>query len=210
MMSFLKRKEIPMIIILIFGIVILLDYYYPTTYIKNAAKVSYDWAIIVVAFGMGVGIINLLSVHIKNIRARVEGVWPFSIWLIFLMILYFGIGVILGINSSSLQYLYSNAYMPLYASVYSLVGFYQATATFRTLRIRNLGSAIFVVVAILMMLRNTPLGEAIWPGFQVIGMWLLDVPSAGGTRGLTIVTAIGAIILGLRVLMGQERAGGGE
>jgi len=52
---------------------------------------------------------------------------------------------------------------------------------------------------------QSPVTGVLWPGFQDIGRWIMDVPNAAGIRGITIGMAIGGVVTALRVLIGRER-----
>jgi hypothetical protein len=52
--------------------------------------------------------------------------------------------------------------------------------------------------------RNAPALVSLWPGFTTLGDWTMDVVVGGGTRGIVIGAAIGAIATGLRTLIGYE------
>jgi hypothetical protein len=44
-----------------------------------------------------------------------------------------------------------------------------------------------------------------FPTVGVIKEWLLNYPSMGGYRGLVFAGSIGAVILGIRILLGLEK-----
>jgi ABC-type antimicrobial peptide transport system permease subunit len=92
------------------------------------------------------------------------------------------------------------------STLYSLVAFYIVGAAYRSFQARNMEAALLLIAAIFVMLKNAPIGEMIWMGFPDIGRWLMNVPNTAAFRGIMIGTAIGAIGLGLRILLGKERA----
>ncbi|NVM23284.1 MAG: hypothetical protein HWN68_16060 [Desulfobacterales bacterium] len=205
-MSFIKSKTIPLVITVIVAIFMLLEYYFPVPGIKSTAKTIRDWAVIIAAFALGLGAANLLRIHSLNIQRRTTGIWPFSIWLIFMLLLFFVVGVTLSIEHTAYKWIYQNGYLVLYASVFSLISFYVITSFYRAMSIRSIETSILIVCAIFAMLKNTPAAVAFWPGFETIGTWLLDVPNASVHRAAILTAAIGSIALSIRVLMGRERA----
>ena len=62
---------------------------------------------------------------------------------------------------------------------------------------------VFLVVVCVVLLGSTPLAGSGWlAGFRD---WLIRVPGMAGTRGLVLGAALGAVITGLRVILGAER-----
>lgn len=70
--------------------------------------------------------------------------------------------------------------------------------------LRGIDSTILIGAAIVVMLTNAPIGEAIWSGFPVIGKWINDVPVTAGMRAIIIGVAVGSLVYSLRVLIGRE------
>jgi hypothetical protein len=63
------------------------------------------------------------------------------------------------------------------------------------------------------MLKNAPVGEAIWIGFATIGNWFQFTGQVPGMRTFAIEPPVGLIPYGFRALLVKERgfyAGGGE
>lgn len=209
-MAFIKNKQIPLMITVVITIFMLLEYYYPEPVIKNISKDIRDWSVIIAAFALGLGAANLLRVHSQNIQRRTKDVWPFSILLILTLLLFFGIGVIFGIEHPAYQWLYVNGYLILYSAVFSLISFYVITSFYRAMSVRSLEAGILIVCAIFSMFRNTPAAISFLPYLETIGSWLLNVPNAAVERAAIITTAIGVIAFSIRVLLGRERAQLGE
>ena len=78
---------------------------------------------------------------------------------------------------------------------------------------RNIDAALMLLAGIFVMLRNAPVGEAIWVGLADMGNWVQFTGQVPGMRTLAIVGALGLIAFGFRALLGKERgfyAGGAE
>ena len=112
-----------------------------------------------------------------------------------------------------MTFFYDSFVGPLDATFYSIAIFYMASAAYRAFKFRSAESVILLTCAFLVLLKNAPIGEVIWPGFGTIGNSLMDYPTMGVSRGITISTTLGSVALGLRVLLGKEYsylAGTGE
>lgn len=104
------------------------------------------------------------------------------------------------------KFFYGDVYVPLYAAAYALTGFYIISALYRSFKARNYESALLLVSASILLLKNAPIGEAILgKGIVTLGDWIMGVPNAAGNMAILIGFAIGVIILSLRTLLGMER-----
>ena len=74
----------------------------------------------------------------------------------------------------------------------------------------NLDATVLLVTSIICILYQTGLGELIHPSFGKLFFWLNNVPNLAGQRGLMVCSAIGAISVCIRILVGIERSYLGE
>jgi nucleoside permease NupC len=103
------------------------------------------------------------------------------------------------------QFWFNTLHFSLHMTLNGLILFFLCSAAYRAMRIKNVGSGIMVITTILIALAAVPIGELIWPGFSVISSWLMDFPSAGANRALSLTTGIGIVIFGARVLFWKEK-----
>jgi len=176
---------------------------------KEVGQVSgelQNYAVIIAGFAMGIGAINLLMTHGFSIIKREKGQWPFSAWLIGVMTIFTVIGLSLGTNSQIYQFLFNNFYYPIDTTVYSLIGWMVVYAIYLTFRAKNYETTYLLVFAFLALLGNSPIGPAVFPPLADLQTWLSSVPNAASVRGFNIAMSIGAIVVGLRTIMGRERS----
>ncbi len=216
------RKEIPLAITLVVGIICMLSGI--TTGNIPGLGISFPglfkdyvspWMTIVSAFALGLASINLLVVHSRNVQRKRDN-WVYSVVLIVTLILFGGIRAFVELTAqegASLVYerMYTYILSPLMAGQWAFLGFYVASASYRAFRARNLDATVLLISAVLVMLGAAPVGAVIWKQFPNIQQWLLNVPNMTGQRGIVIGAAIGSFVTGLRVLLGLERGhlGGG-
>jgi hypothetical protein len=116
-------------------------------------------------------------------------------------------------NNGIYNWMFNYIYTPLGATLYPITGFYIFSAAYRAFRARNIDAALMLIAGCFVMLKNAPVGEAIWIGFATIGNWFQFTGQTPGMRTFAIVGALGLIAYGFRALLGKERgfyAGGGE
>jgi hypothetical protein len=197
-MSIVRRKEIAMLFYIAPMLFIVFEYY--TGVGSNAASALITWGIILSTFTYLIGGFAIFRHHILKI-ANKNNDWPYSAILMATFASFLGMAYL---HQPGYQWVLENVYQPLTILMFGFVGFYTVTALFRGSRVRNLHAGVLITCAILLMLYNAPVGEAIWPGFQTLGGWLKDVPNTGVMRGVVIGVAIGVLATFVRSLLGLE------
>jgi cytosine/uracil/thiamine/allantoin permease len=88
--------------------------------------------------------------------------------------------------------------------MYSSLAFYMAYGSYKVLRARNFEAALLFITAVLVIIGNTPIFPATYPGFFHMREWIFGPIVSGAYRGIRIGVGIGAVILGIRTLVGLE------
>jgi hypothetical protein len=157
------------------------------------------------------GAINLVRVHSIDIKKRTPGKWYFSIWLVVIMVIFVVVGVAeMGISGPVFGSLFNNILYPLDSTMFAMLSFFIGSACYRALRARSIEATTLLIAGVLVIFATAPIGGAIWSGLPVIGNWVNDVPSGAAMRAYIMAVAIGSIGLGVRILLGMERAHFGE
>lgn len=200
------KRDIPLAITFLVGIIAVMDYYTTAPLIVDTFTVIKNWGIVLTAFALGLGAVNLFRVHGKRITERKTKDWPFSALLLFMLILFAAVGLVTGKfeTSSQYQWIYNSFFMPIGATMYSSLAFYMAYGAYKVLRARNLDAFLLFITAIFVILGNTPIFPATVPGFFYIREWIFKTIVGGAYRGIRIGVGIGAVVLGIRTLIGLE------
>lgn len=103
-------------------------------------------------------------------------------------------------------WLYDHIFAPCNATMFALLAFFIASAAFRAFRMRNTEAALLLGSAILVMIGSAPVGGYISNFFPDLRNWILDIPNNAGRRAIMIGAALGAVVTGLRVILGLERS----
>lgn len=213
-MGFAKREGVLILTSAVSAIAVF-DYYVKIPRVSFVAGYLNRFGVIMTAFFLGLGIVSLARLQIRHIRRRREK-WWLSLYLIGLLIITVICGLLPPMNlHPSFKWIFERVYQPLHISIYSLVAFVLVSIAYRAFRLRTLESTLMGFFAIVAMLRNAPIGPALFPPIGWLGDWLLGTVSLGVNRGFTLVIAVGIISTGLRILLGRERGylgaeGGGE
>jgi len=205
------RKELPVAVSFLCGAIILLSFFTKSPAVSFLSKQVLGWRVIVAAFALGLGSINLLRVSFQKIRRKDGGVLG-PIALVVSLIGYTILGIAQGTSSRPYSFIFQNIYSPATSTVFSLNAFFIVSAAYRSFRARNWQAAVFLLAGMVVLMGRVGIGQAIWGGFPVLTDWIMNNVNGAAMRGIIIGSAIGVIGTSLRVLSGAERAyfGGNE
>lgn len=218
------RRQVPVFITAIVGSVLIFAFFiphYPFGALGEDVTVFFD-IVAVFAFILGGG--NLLKVHGNRIYAKHKDRW-FSLvtatgFLFMLAAGLFKIGQAdwcgaVDTPGALFNELYRATFDPLQSTMYALLAFFVASASFRAFRAKNREATILLIAAFVVLLGRTPAGDyaTAWlPDslsiFQVSNLanWIMSVPNLAGQRAIVIGIALGVASLSLRVILGVERS----
>lgn len=205
MSSRLVRRVIPLYITAICGAVVLLGYFLNIGVITTASTQLTAWGAIIGPWALLISFGSILRVQIVNVRRRAPGKWYFSILALLLGAISSIVGWFLGLNSNQFNWIYNTLILPLGNAHFAIFGFTITYVSYRGLRAKTRDSIILLICAVILILTNAPIGDVIWPGFAVIGNWLLLNANTSVMRATTLGSAMAAITLGLRVILGKEK-----
>jgi hypothetical protein len=200
------RKEIPLLITLLSGLVYIVATFFAIPAFKSMTPVLDKWFQVATAFAVLVGVVNLTMIHARNITTRKAG-WGYSIVLLIAM---YG-SMIYGVLKTAADpffstIIYNSMMAPLSSTMFSLLVFYISSAAYRAFRIRSFEATLLLITAIIIMLGRAPIGDVISPLLPKWTSWLMDIPNTAGMRGIQIGATLGGIATALRVMVGIERA----
>jgi hypothetical protein len=206
------RREVPLILTAIVGITMIIAHFLPP--LNSLKDLFEDWFFIIAAFAIILGILNLILVNGNNIYRKQKG-WPFGVVVIlgFLVMtiigLFFSGGRAFQDPGTSFYYLYMNVYYPLSATMFALLAFFVASASYRAFRARNVEATMLLIAAFILMIGRVPIGYwfSNWLG-DALGKsadWIMDFPQTAGQRAIMIGIALGVVSSALRVILGLER-----
>lgn len=199
----ISRKWIPIFIAIASGLLTLAGYLFPNTVLSSYRDQLVEWAIIVGAFALILGLFNVLRVHSQRIASLEDGGLYSLVLLVAAMVSWIP-PLLFGSSGQMTQAMLDYVITPLGGSLAALVVFSLTLSAVRLLRHRrDASSVLFIAVVVLTLLGATPL-----PGFEWLDEardWLIHVPGMAGVRGLLLGVALGTVITGVRVLLGSDR-----
>ena len=199
------RVHIPILLGFSAGMFFLVQFFMPHQAIRATYEELIVWLRIIFLFSVVLGIVSLLQRHWNRLRTRRHD-WQYSI----ITLISFVVVTVLGIGwgktpGTSFDWVFNNVFVPLDATMFSLLAFFVASAAYRTFRARTPEATLLLLAALIVMLGRVPLGEMIHTQFPVVTEWLMSVPTVAAKRAIMFGVALGAIATSLRIMLGLER-----
>ncbi|MHB8134075.1 MAG: hypothetical protein ACYDH1_07600 [Anaerolineaceae bacterium] len=200
-------KTIPALVVAVLsGFIVLIGLFFPIPILINLKSDLLNLSITVGAFALIIAIINLISVHWSNIFSNPQKSLYSSILIIGFLCVFFT-GIVLGPDNSFFIDLSSTVIFSVETSMFALLCFSLAIACFKLFTKRKNGLAIIFAISTIIflfilsgILANDSGNPIIKPILSVFN----ELPIAGA-RGILLGVSIGAIVTGIRVLIGIER-----
>ena len=191
------------------GLIVLLGYFYPLDALTQLRIMLTDWAVIIAAMAVLVGIANLVFVQMDKIRKR-EKNSIYGAVLVLSLIATFGLGLVFGPENQFMRIAVDAIIVPVEASLMAILAVTLVYASIRLLRRRaDVMTVIFLLVAVIFLIAMMPTPFGSVPGDWII-VQFANMFSSGGARGLLIGIALGTLLTGIRVLFGIDRPYGGN
>lgn len=185
------------------------------------------------ATAVGLGIINLLGYHLRQLARGRQG-WGYSLVLLICFVSMFLWGIfndyypahvvvrqLPGLsapitNADIYVFLFYGGYANLDSAMFALIGFFIVSASYRAFRIRSLEASLLMLSAIIVMLGQVTLGQAIthtlpatgfWSNFRIenLSLYILNQVNAPAMRGIYFGIGVGFLATSLRLWLNLER-----
>ena len=174
------KRQIAYFLVVVIGFLALLGHfinYSPlNNFIDNDAT---QWFDIISGFAAFLGVINLLQLHLNKIASRrkhsnysIITLIGFFVMIIFGFI-YNGSDVAMGPHlkedGSAFYWMFKNIYLPLGATMFALLAFFVASASYRAFKIRNFEATLLLISGIFLMIGRVPIGQLVpwWMSLEI-------------------------------------------
>ncbi len=169
------KRQIPILIVALIGALTLFGWFIEEPSIE--AFVNDDatqWYDILASFAIILGAMNLMKLQLQKIARRKKG-WPYSVVAIFGFLFAITAGFFIkGVDDSVavwgahvttegtlFKWMFDFMFTPLSATMFSLLAFFVASASYRAFRIRNFEASLLLVSGIIIMVGRVPIGSVI-------------------------------------------------
>lgn len=219
------KRSLPIFITFLVGTVLIISFFIPH---RPFGALGEDFAVffdIISVFAFVLGGSNLVRIHGDKIGKRRAG-WGYSLVCLlgFIFTLAIGMGKIgnpWGIQGDVTEggsyffSIYEYIFKPLGATMFALLAFYVASASYRAFRAKNLEATILLVAAFIILLGRTFIGTlaTIWLPESLaflkipnLATWIMTTLNLSGQRAIMIGISLGIISTSLKLILGIERS----
>jgi hypothetical protein len=200
------KNPLATLVAIVAGVLVLLGYILPIPQLVSLRSLLLGWAVVLVALGSVVGIVNLVVVHWHKATRKAERDIYSAVFLV-AFLLTVAAGVVLGPTNPDFQKAILAIQVPVESTLTAILAIVLAYASLRLLqRRRGTLSILFMFSAVIFLLLGSGLlsaAETISPIKEIIALVNL-LPVAGG-RGILLGIALGSLTAGLRILLGADR-----
>ena len=213
------------------GMLIIISEFIPHPPFNTIRTNLEDWFMIIAGFAIILGQISLLTMTILKIKHKKDN-WQYYIVTIVSFFVMVAVGLLWGtqkqggilgdgmavqaiFGAKPFDYLFTNVYQHLQATMFALLAFFIASAAYRAFISRSPESTRLLVAAIIVMLGRTSVGSSM-TGFLPpslgflhlpnVAEFIMKYPATAGQRAIMISAALGVIGSSVRILLGIERS----
>ncbi len=206
------KRTVPLIITFLTGFFLVVSFFIPHEPFGELEQRLLVWFAIVSGFSMLLGVDSLIRAHFRKV-VRTRAGWGHSVALLSGLAVTVVVGVIGFARygspfhiQSPFMFIYTYSIVPLQGTMFALLAFFIASASYRAFRARNWIATLLLVSAVIVMLGRIPIGASISEFFPWAQEWIMNVPQLAAKRGIQIGAALGAVSMSLRIILGIERS----
>ncbi len=217
------RVTIPVLIASLVGIILVMAMFLPP--LHEADNYFSQWFDIIAAVAFILGGGNLLRIHLEKLYRRKKGWWYSVVTLAgFAFTLIAGLfkignpqGWVGNVNAqgSLFNFAYDGMFTPLQSTMFSILAFFVASASYRAFRARNVEATLLLLAALTILLGRTFVGAWMTAGLPPslsfltipnLSNWIMATINLAGQRAIMIGISLGVIATSLKIILGIERS----
>jgi hypothetical protein len=204
------KRQIPILLAIGASLYPVIAFFVPTRGVTRFNQTLDEWMVIIASFALLLGIVSMIQVNLAKVHRRSSG-WLYGLIVLvtFAIMATFGLFGRQGARPEGGLYpftwVFQFAFSPLQSTMFSVLAFYVASASYRAFRVRNVEATLLLIGALIIMIGRIPLGQSIHPIVPQIAEWIMKVPNTAAQRGVIIGAALGAAAMSIRVMVGIER-----
>ncbi|MBD3235894.1 MAG: hypothetical protein GF330_04260 [Candidatus Eisenbacteria bacterium] len=205
------KKTGPVILGFLVGILMLVQYFTPNAWIEARYNNVLDWKQVVFGMTLILGVVSLFLYHWRKISRRQSG-WGYSVVTIGGLLFMIFAALIWSPEAGPYRWMFDYVQAPMQATMFALLAFYVASASYRAFRARGFHAALLLTAGVIVMLGRVPLGELIGVrigethiSLATISSWILDYPNLAAKRGVMIGVGLGMTATAIKIIVGIER-----
>jgi len=206
------QRSLPIFFAGLVGIFMAVQYFVLHPGMARIYNLVLDWKQVVFACTLMLGVFSLIRFHWRKIARRTADAF-YSLVVVISCSITVLAAAVFGTETGPYTWLYDRVQAPMQATMFSLLAYFVASASYRAFRARSVHATLLLLAGAVVMLGRVPTGDLI--GFELHGQrvslasiaaWILDTPNLAAKRGILIGVGLGMISTSLRIILGIERA----
>jgi len=205
------KRQGPIILAFTIGMLMLVQFFTPAAFFKQAYNIILDWKQVVLGFTFILGTWSLIRYHYTKISRRREN-WQYSYVTLAGLAATVTAALVWKTATGPYPWLFNNVQVPMQSTMFSLLAFFVASASYRAFRARTFHATLLLIAGALVMLGRVPIGAYLSGsifGVKIslveISDWVLNVPNAAAKRGIMIGVGLGMTATAIKIVLGIEQ-----
>jgi len=198
----LKNRQLQIIVMMLSFLFVFLPYFLNVPQLDKASTKLITITSIVTAFTVALAVIAQFRRGMNIINRRSRG-WYFKAYMLVTMVLMLLFSLI-SRETGPYHWVMFVVVNPLSSVNYGILAFYMASTAARAFRARNTKALLLLLSGFLVLLYQAPLTGAYIPGIEPIALYLGNTFGMAAGRMFLISVTVGAIVFGVRVILGNE------
>lgn len=206
------KRTAPIVFGFVVGMIMFLQYFVPRAPFTTAYSLVLDWKQVVFGMTLILGIVSLVRHHGTKVQRRGKD-WGYSVVVLLGFVVMTAAPLVQRTTEGGVYgWMFDHVQAPMQATMFALLAFYVASASYRAFRARSVQAALLLLAGITVMLGRVPIGEMMAVhvaghefSLATLSGWILDVPNMAAKRGILIGVGLGVTATALKILLGIER-----
>lgn len=199
------KRKIPLLICLVSGLLFIIQFFVPHILSQRIYENGLRWFIVIYTFTLLMAVGSLINHNLRKLLKKDKD-WQYCIITLFSLFGMIIAGFVTGISRESFfMKLYTNVQVPMQSTMFGILAFYIASASYRAFRARSKEATLLLLSGFILMLSAVSLVNYLFPSITEISEWLLMVPSLAANRGILFGAYLGTLATALKIILGIER-----
>jgi len=202
MSEIIKTKEFQLSIMLISFLIVFIPYFLDIPALDAVSTKLITIAALVNVFTIALAVSSLVKRNMNFIQRKTRG-WYFKAYMLITIVLMLVFSMF-GLETGPYHWVMFAVVNPLSSVNYGILAFYMASTSARAFKARNTKAALLLITGVIVLLYQAPLTGTVFPGIEPVALYLTDTFGKAAGKMFLISITVGALVFGVRVLLGNE------
>ena len=197
-------RKLPLIVCFISGLIMFLQFFVAHAISSKLNQTFLEYWQIIFAFALILGVVGYINRNVTQLKYKEDRFIKITGLVGMLSMPIFAL--IWGIKADTpFIWVFENIQAPMQSTVFALLAFFVASASFRGFKARSLPAAILLGSAVIILLSRSNIGGIFSDYLPEIADWIRNYPAMSARRAILIGIGLGSLTTSLRVILGIER-----